>query len=73
MRLPPDDQIVFVAGHAPVYCQKIKYYEDPAFVERQRMGWAENCGNDRYELVINDGIPDYLIKNRMNGISGDVD
>ncbi|EQD45396.1 TRAG protein, partial [mine drainage metagenome] len=30
MRLPPDDEIVFVAGHAPLYCQKIKYYADSA-------------------------------------------
>ena len=34
MRLPDDDEIVFVAGHAPVYCQKIKYYLDPVFAER---------------------------------------
>jgi len=34
MRLPADDEIVFVAGHPPIYCQKIKYYLDPAFAER---------------------------------------
>ncbi len=33
MRLPADDEIVFVAGHSPIYCQKIKYYLDPAFAE----------------------------------------
>ncbi len=34
MRLPPEDELVFVAGFAPVYCQKIKYYQDPALAER---------------------------------------
>ena len=34
MRLPADDEIVFVAGQAPIYCQKIKYYLDPTFSER---------------------------------------
>ncbi len=34
MRLPADDEIVFVAGHSPIYCQKIKYYLDPVFSER---------------------------------------
>lgn len=37
MRLPDNDQLVFVAGHAPIYCQKIKYYADPAFAERIRI------------------------------------
>lgn len=34
MRLPADDEIVFMAGHAPIYCQKIKYYADPGFAKR---------------------------------------
>lgn len=34
MRLPADDEIVFVAGHPPIYCQKIKYYADPGFAAR---------------------------------------
>jgi len=34
MRLPADDEIVFIAGHSPVYCQKIKYYSDPNFSNR---------------------------------------
>lgn len=62
MRLPPDDEIVFVAGHAPVYCQKIKYYEDPAFIERQKMGWAESCGNPEYRLIVENDIPNYKRK-----------
>lgn len=60
MRLPPDDEIIFVAGHAPVYCQKIKYYADKAFIERQQMGWAENSGNPEYKLKVKDGIPSYV-------------
>ena len=34
MRLPDSDQLVFVAGHAPIYCQKIIYWSDPAFADR---------------------------------------
>jgi type IV secretion system protein VirD4 len=33
-RLPPDDALVFVAGHAPIYGRKIKYFEDPTFSAR---------------------------------------
>lgn len=33
-RIPGDDELVFVAGHAPIYCQKIKYYADPGFARR---------------------------------------
>jgi type IV secretion system protein VirD4 len=45
MRLPPADELVFVAGHAPIYCQKIIYYKDPALVKRQRLGAANRIGN----------------------------
>jgi type IV secretion system protein VirD4 len=34
MRLPLDDAIVFVAGHAPIYGRKIRYYKDKTFSER---------------------------------------
>lgn len=44
MRLPADDEIVFVAGHAPIYCQKIKYYADPAFSERVKIGPPKDTG-----------------------------
>jgi type IV secretion system protein VirD4 len=44
MRLPPDDELVFVAGHAPVYCQKIKYYTDAALAERIKLGSASSNG-----------------------------
>ncbi|TSE35128.1 type IV secretory system conjugative DNA transfer family protein [Tepidimonas charontis] len=40
MRLPPDDELVFVAGFKPIYGKKIKYYEDPILSARQRMGPA---------------------------------
>lgn len=36
-RLPPDDSLIFVAGHAPIYGRKIKYYEDPTFSERAKI------------------------------------
>lgn len=54
MRLPPSDELVFVAGHAPIYCQKIIYYKDNAFIQRQKMGQAANIGNpviDKRNLI----------------------
>ncbi len=36
-RLPPDDALIFVAGHAPIYGRKIKYYEDGVFSERAKV------------------------------------
>lgn len=44
MRLPPDDELVFVAGHSPIYAKKIKYYADANLSKRQMMGAAENIG-----------------------------
>ncbi|MHB1528621.1 MAG: type IV secretory system conjugative DNA transfer family protein [Acidiferrobacteraceae bacterium] len=34
LRLSAAHEILFVAGHAPLYCRKIQYYADPAFKER---------------------------------------
>jgi len=45
MRLPPADELVFVAGHAPIYYQKIIYYKDQVLTQRQMMGAAKNIGN----------------------------
>jgi type IV secretion system protein VirD4 len=45
MRLPPSDELVFVAGHAPIYCQKIIYYKDAALNQRQMLGAARMIGN----------------------------
>lgn len=45
MRLPPADELIFVAGHAPIYCQKIIYYKDPALTQRQALGAAKMIGN----------------------------
>jgi type IV secretion system protein VirD4 len=36
-RLPPDDALLFVAGHAPIYGRKIKYYEDATFSQRAKI------------------------------------
>lgn len=59
LRIPPQDEIVFVAGFAPIYCQKIIYYKDEAFMERLNLGWAESTGNTDYKLVVNGDIPSY--------------
>lgn len=34
MQLPPDDEIVMVAGSPPIRAKKARYYEDPRFEER---------------------------------------
>ncbi len=34
MQLPPVDELVLVAGHAPVRAKKLRYYEDPTFNAR---------------------------------------
>ncbi|MBD5634834.1 MAG: type IV secretory system conjugative DNA transfer family protein, partial [Candidatus Eremiobacteraeota bacterium] len=36
-RLPEDDALVFVAGHAPIYAKKIRFFEDRTFAERARI------------------------------------
>jgi len=35
-RLPPDDSLIFMAGHPPIYGKKIKYYADPTFSARAK-------------------------------------
>ena len=44
LRLPADDELVFVAGHSPIYCQKIKYYLDSSLAERIKLGAASTTG-----------------------------
>jgi len=34
MQLPPTDEIILVAGHAPARTRKLRYYEDPNFSTR---------------------------------------
>jgi len=34
MQLPPSDEIVMLAGSAPIRAKKVRYYEDPRFQER---------------------------------------
>ncbi len=40
MRLPDTDALLFVAGHPVIYCQKIRYYEDPVFAARAALSPA---------------------------------
>ena len=44
MKLPPSDELIFVAGHSPIYAQKIMYYKDSRLSQRQMMGAAESVG-----------------------------
>jgi len=46
MRLPKEDELVFVAGQSPIYAKKIIYYADKRLSERQMMGAAENIGRN---------------------------
>jgi type IV secretion system protein VirD4 len=34
MQLPPSDELVLVAGHAPIRARKLRYYEDRNFTDR---------------------------------------
>lgn len=44
MRLPPEDELVFVAGRPPIYARKIRYYEDPVLAARAKLGAAASTG-----------------------------
>lgn len=44
MRLPADDELMFIAGHSPIYCQKIRYYDDRVLAERVKLGPAQATG-----------------------------
>jgi len=45
MRLPDDAALIFVAGRAPIYGQRIRYYEDPVFADRASI--PPPSGSDR--------------------------
>src|SRR5438309_807304 len=45
MRLPDDTALIFVAGRAPIYGRRIRYYEDPVFTDRA--GVPPPVGSDR--------------------------
>ena len=47
MRLPPDDELVFVAGHAPIYAKKIIYYKDPEFAARCAIPAPQETGRGK--------------------------
>ncbi|MBO9580149.1 MAG: type IV secretory system conjugative DNA transfer family protein [Sphingobium sp.] len=46
MQLPPTDELVFVAGHAPVRAKKLRYYEDRTF--KARILAAPALGGEAY-------------------------
>src|SRR4029077_16853762 len=50
MRLPPRDALIFVAGHAPIYGRKIRYFEDSTFLARARMPPPTNSTRDRQSV-----------------------
>jgi len=49
MSLPPDEALVFVAGHPPIRGKKIRYYEDPEFARRAAIPPPEKSDRLRSE------------------------
>lgn len=47
MSLPPDEALVFVAGHPPIRGKKIRYYEDPEFGRRAAISPPEKSDRVR--------------------------
>lgn len=56
MRLPSSDELVFVAGNAPIYAQKIIYYADKRLADRQMMGAATNIGRGNGDVFPHHGL-----------------
>ena len=50
-RLPADDALIFVAGHAPIYGRRIKYYEDPTFAARARIPAPSGDGREPIDVT----------------------
>jgi type IV secretion system protein VirD4 len=50
LRLPADDLLIFVAGHAPIYGKKIKYYNDREFARRAQIS-APMAVNQRSSVL----------------------
>ena len=46
MQLPPTDELVLIAGLAPIRAKKLRYYEDTNF--KARLGAPPQLGNDNY-------------------------
>ena len=46
MQMPPTDELVLVAGLAPIRAKKLRYYEDPNF--QARLGPAPELADDGY-------------------------
>jgi len=54
MRLPPDESLVFVAGHSPIRGKKIRYYDDPEFSRRAAIPAPERSDRVRTETPMED-------------------
>jgi len=55
MSLPPDEALVFVAGHSPIRGKKIRYYEDPEFARRAAIPPPAQSDRVRSDLPIAPG------------------
>jgi type IV secretion system protein VirD4 len=54
MSLPPDETLVFVAGHSPIRGKKIRYYDDPEFSRRAAIPSPEGSDRVRTETSAED-------------------
>jgi type IV secretion system protein VirD4 len=58
MRLPADDSLIFVGNLPPIYGKRIKYYEDPVFLERSKFKAPLN--SDKLTVSYSEtGFPEY--------------
>ncbi len=64
-RLPPDDALIFLAGHPPIYGKKIKYYEDPVFSKRAKV--APPLGNGREPARVASGARPVAVPLTVSG------
>ncbi|WP_303831546.1 conjugal transfer protein TraG [Asticcacaulis taihuensis] len=65
MQLPPSDEIVMVAGIAPIRARKARYFEDPAFTERllppPKQPHLPDPGRDDWSTLSPAGFPSNAI------------
>ena len=68
MQLPPDDEIIMVAGAPPVRAKKLRYYEDRNFTERilPEIDPAQSNSNPEAQLPTRwDGVRAYVHEDLM--------
>lgn len=66
LALSPEDMVLFVAGRAPIYGRKIKYYEDEVMLKR-----AEKTAPEKSDVVrVAKVVEAVVVKNSVSGEGG---